>query len=186
MISTRISKTAIAPASAPAALSKPSKPFKGRSSSRKALFKKAAPAKKGAKTTAATPHDIMKKTNKAFRSKKSRFVPETSSRADTPSAMSVTSNNESETSMEEESPPPLSRRALKMQIAQLRRQIHKPRRSRKSESRSRSRSYRDRYELSSDPEERQGERVSFVHNKDNKFFLKLHERYRAMSIKYFK
>ena len=186
MISTRTFGIAIAPASASAALSKPFRPFKERSSSRKASSKKTAPAKKGAKITAVTSHDIMKKTDKASRSKKGRFVSETPPRADTSSAMSVTSDSESEASMEEESSSSLSRRALEMQIAQLRRQIHEPRRSRKSESRSRSRSYRDRYESSSDSEEEQGERVSFVHNEDNKPFLKLHERYRAVSIKYFK
>ena len=62
------------------------------------------------------------------------------------------------------------------------------------ESRHRFKSHHRRHDLflefskffSSDSKAENGSRVSFLHEEDNKFFLKLHKRFRIVDIKYFK
>lgn len=163
-------------------------------------------ASKATKATKATKKTTKKATAAAAaalaaatknRSHTGRFVAETPPRSRQPSVEAESESSDSDDtitpSVIEETPPPSSSsraiKRLEKENAYLKHRLNEPRvhksRSRKHKSRSR----RHRYEYSSsstDSEEGAGERVSFLHEEGNKPFLSLHERYRAVDIKYFK
>ena len=118
-------------------------------------------------------------------------------------------------SVVEEAPPPSHRTPLNQQIAALIKDYetntprskshhasHRSKSHRRShhrfkshhESRHRFKSHHRRHDsflefsrfFSSDSKTENESRISFLHKEDNKFFLKLHKRFRVVNIKYFK
>ena len=153
-----------------------------------------APAKKTTAPVASKPQGVTKKTRPSRRP-----VVKTQPRDDTPEApTSEASTRTVSPSVIEETPPPSRRARLdEHEVAAFLKEYE----AKKSRSRShhgshhgshhRSRSHHRRHESSSrssssDSEEGEGPRVSFIHQEGNKPFLKLHERFRAVDIKYFK